>query len=83
MAAPARLTFTIPGRNCGPFLPSPVPAMPRFPITVDGLTLHNYAEAIEAIDEVQSELDGGEISNYQRMIFRDFIDNLRYILATE
>ena len=57
--------------------------MPRFPITIDGLTLHNYVEAIEAIDEVQSELDSGEISNYQRMLFRDFIDNLRYILATE
>ena len=57
--------------------------MPRFPITIDGLTLHNYVEAMEAIDELQSELDGGEISDYQRMLFRDFIDQLRYILATE
>lgn len=57
--------------------------MPRFPITLDGHTIRNYAEAMEAIDELQSELDGGEISNYQRMLFRDFIDQLRYILATE
>ena len=51
--------------------------------TVDGHTIHNYVEAMEAIDELQSELDGGEISNCQRMLFRDFIDQLRYILATE
>ena len=57
--------------------------MPRFPITVDGHTIHNYVEAVEAIDELQSELDSGEISNYQRMLFRDFVDQLRYILATE
>lgn len=57
--------------------------MPRFPITIDGLTLRNYVEAMEAIDELQSELDSGETSNYQRMLFRDFIDQLRYILATE
>lgn len=57
--------------------------MPRFPITLDGHTIRNYVDAMEAIDELQSELDGGEISNYQRMVFRDFIDQLRYILATE
>lgn len=57
--------------------------MPRFPLTVDGYLFTDYNHMIDTIEDLLGELDGGELSHYQRNLTIDRLDQLRYILDTE